>query len=227
MIKVNGMTDADGFWDGLTPESAAKLRESGTRRRHPRGSTLLNEGDIAGRVMIVESGQVKIGCLTPDGKEIVLAVRGPGQLLGELSAIDGQPVSASATALEDVDVISIPADRFKELLSDTPGVALQLIQLLCQRLRDADLKRGEFGALDAVSRVARRLTEMAERFGDTTSEGLRINLPLSQEEIAGWTGSSRESVSKALQALRSRGLIETHRKGITVLDLEGLRRRSE
>lgn len=220
------MMDANGFWDGLTPEGAAKLRESGTRKRFPRGSTLLNEGDIAGRVMIVESGQVKIGCLTPDGKEILLAVRGPGQLLGELSAIDGGPVSASATALEDVEVTSIPAHKFKELLSDTPGVALQLIQLLTQRLRDADLKRGEFGALDAVSRVARRLTEMAERFGDTTPEGVRINLSLSQEEIAGWTGSSRESVSKALQALRSRGLIETHRKGITVLDLEGLRRRS-
>ena len=221
------MMDGNGFWDGLMPEGAAKLRESGTRRRFPRGSTLLNEGDIAGRVMIVESGQVKIGCLSPDGKEILLAVRGPGQLLGELSAIDGEPVSASATALEDVEVISIPAPRFKELLSDTPSVALQLIHLLTQRLRDADVKRGEFGTLDAVSRVARRLTEMAERFGDTTPEGVRINLSLSQDEIAGWTGSSRESVSKALQALKSRGLIETHRKGITMLDLEGLRRRSE
>jgi CRP-like cAMP-binding protein len=140
--------------------------------------------------------------------------------------IDGGPVSASASALEAVEVTSVPADDFQRLLSSNSDIALQLIRLLTERLRDADLKRGEFGSLDAVTRVARRLVEMAERFGAESAAGVRIDLPLSQEEIAGWTGSSRESVSKALQALRARNLIETHRKGITILDLEGLRRRA-
>lgn len=205
---------------------AEQLRAAGTRRRFPRGATLLNEGDVAGRVMIIEAGRVKVGCLSPEGRETVLAVRGPGQLLGELSVIDGEPVSATASALEDVEVTSVPAGDFRQLLRTNSELAFGLIRLLTQRLRDADLKRGEFGSLDAVTRVARRLVEMAERFGDDTGTGVRIDLPLSQEEIAGWTGSSRESVSKALQALRSRELIETHRKGITILDLEGLRRRA-
>lgn len=202
------------------------VRAVGTRRRFPRGATLLNEGDVAGRVLIVESGRVKISSLSPDGRETILAVRGPGQILAELSAIDGQPVSASASALDDVEATSMPADEFRELLKTSGPVAFQLIRILTGRLRDADLKRGEFGSMDAVTRVARRLVEMAERFGVDTGEELRIDLPLSQEEIAGWTGSSRESVSKALQALRSRNVIETHRKSITILDLEGLRRRA-
>lgn len=213
---------SEGFDDAVTE----KLRAAGTRRRFRPGATLLNEGDVAGRVLIVENGRVKISCLSPEGRETVLAVRGPGQLLGELSVIDGGPVSASASALEEVEVTSVPADDFQRLLSSNSDIALQLIRLLTERLRDADLKRGEFGSLDAVTRVARRLVEMAERFGAESAAGVRIDLPLSQEEIAGWTGSSRESVSKALQALRARNLIETHRKGITILDLEGLRRRA-
>ena len=221
------MDEASGFWEGLDPATVEGLRAAGTRRRYPRGATLLNEGDIAGRVMIVEAGRVKISSLSPEGRETVLAVRGPGQLLGELSVIDGKPVSASASALDDVEVTSIPAQGFLELMGRDGRAALGLIRILTERLRDADLKRGEFGSLDAVTRVARRLVEMAERFGSESPAGVRIDLPLSQEEIAGWTGSSRESVAKALQALRGRGLIETHRKGITILDLEGLRRRAD
>jgi CRP-like cAMP-binding protein len=98
--------------------------------------------------------------------------------------------------------------------------------MLSSRLRDADEKRVEFAAYDSVGRVARRLVEMAGRFGDPEGLGVRITLPLTQEELAGWTGSSREAVSKALQALRDRGLIETKRRAVTVLDLEGLTRRA-
>ena len=220
------MGDAGHSWEGFDAAAIQTLRAAGTRRRFPSGATLLNEGDVAGRVLIVEKGRVKVSCLSPEGRETLLAVRGPGQLLGELSVIDGRPVSASASALEEVEVTSVPASAFQDLLRTDSELALQLIRSLTERLRDADIKRGEFGSIDAVTRIARRLVEMAERFGDASGEGVRIALPLSQEEIAGWTGSSRESVSKALQSLRARRLIETQRKEITILDLEGLRRRS-
>lgn len=204
----------------------ASLTERSTKRRFPKGSTLLNEGDVSGRVMLLGSGRVKICSFTADGKEVMLALRGPGELLGDLSAIDGRPISATVCALEEVEVLALSASDFKEFLASTPGAALKLLELITERLRDADQKRGEFGALDAVSRVAARLVEMAERFGEETDEGLRISVPLSQEELAGWIGASRESVSKALQALKARGLIDTHRRGITVCDLEKLRKRA-
>ena len=214
------------FLDGLSTEQAASLNALATRRRFPKGSTLLSEGDHSGRVMVLSSGLVKICNFTAEGKEVVLELRGPGQVLGELAAIDGQPISASVLALEDVEVLVLSAKDFKDFLSESPGAAVALLELTVARLREGDRRRAEFGALDAVTRVAARLVEMAERFGEETAEGLRITVPISQEELAGWIGASRESVSKALQALRSRGLIETHRRGITVVDMEKLRLRA-
>jgi CRP-like cAMP-binding protein len=95
-----------------------------------------------------------------------------------------------------------------------------------QKLRDADRKRVEFGSLDAEGRVARRLVELASEHGTTSQGVVHITLPLSQQELAGWTCSSRESVSKALRNLRACGWIETHRRGISVLDVGALNRRA-
>ncbi|MGH9197897.1 MAG: Crp/Fnr family transcriptional regulator, partial [Acidimicrobiia bacterium] len=101
-----------------------------------------------------------------------------------------------------------------------------ILEMQSRRLRYASRQQIEFGAFDSTGRVARRLIELAERFGEDVGGGIKINLSLSQQELAGWTGSSREAVSKALQSLRSRDLIETHRRGITILDMEGLRKRA-
>ena len=98
--------------------------------------------------------------------------------------------------------------------------------MISKRLRDADRKRAEFAAYDTVGRVASRLLELADRFGESQENGIRISLPLTQEELAGWTGSSREAVSKALSSLRSLGCIETKRRGITILDIGRLRKRA-
>jgi CRP-like cAMP-binding protein len=101
------------------------------------------------------------------------------------------------------------------------------MRMLAQRLRDADRKRIEFGAQDSTGRVAARLVELAERFGTGSSDGeIKIALPLSQDELAGWVGSSREAVSKALGVLRSAGWIRTSRMSVVVLDLPALRRRA-
>jgi CRP-like cAMP-binding protein len=216
----------DGFVSVLDPGDLEALTAWGRQRRFPRGSVLFHEGENADHVLIVRSGRVKVSSFTADGKEIVLAVRGPGELLGELSAIDGEPRSASAGALEPVEVLSVPAEDFRAFLGTRPRITVALMQMLSRKLRDADRKRIEFGAYDTVGRVCHRLVELAERFGERSGEGLRITLPLSQQELAGWTGSSREAVAKALHQLRVRGYVETARRGITVLDMEALRRRA-
>lgn len=216
----------DGFLAGLEPSDMDALAAWGHLKRYRRGAMLFHEGADADHVLIVRSGRVKVSSYTADGKEVVLAVRGPGELLGELSAIDGEPRSASASALEPVDVLSVPAEDFRTFLGMRPRVAVSMMQLLSRKLRDADRKRIEFGAHDTVGRVCHRLVELAERFGERSEQGLRITLPLSQQELAGWTGSSREAVSKALQQLRARRYIDTARRGITVLDIAALRRRA-
>ena len=216
----------NGLVGGWTKAELEALVSRGHPRRYRRGAPLFHEGDAAGSVVVVRSGRVKVSSYTADGKEVVLAVREPGELLGELSAIDGEPCSATATALETVEACLVAAADFRSFLEERPRVAFALLEMVSGKLRDADRKRIEFGAYDTAGRVARRLVEMAERFGEPARGAVRITLPLSQQELAGWTGASREAVSKALQQLRGQGFIETARRGITVCDVDGLRRRA-
>ena len=219
-------TAASGFASLLSAQELADLRTRGKPRRFRRGAALFSEGDRSDHVALILGGRVKVFSPTDDGREIVLAIREQGDLLGDLSAIDGQPRSATATALEEVDAVVVTAEEFRRFLERHPRVAIRMLETLTERLRDADRKRVEFTAFDSVGRVARRLVELADRFGERDESGVRIALSLSQEELAGWTGASREAVSKALQTLRSRGWIETRRRGITILDLDALTRRA-
>jgi CRP/FNR family transcriptional regulator, cyclic AMP receptor protein len=157
----------------------------------------------------------------------VLGFRGAGELVGELAALDGHPRSGTVTALEQVDAFAIPDDVFRAFLEAHPRVAMLMLEMLASRLRDADRKRMEFSAADTVGRVCARLVELAERFGTADGDALVIDLPITQEELAGWCGSSREATARGLQTLRELGWIETRRRQLVVRDLESVRGRSQ
>lgn len=214
------------FFHELDQEAAADLESLGRVRRYGTGDVIFHEGDDGDRVFVVISGRVKLSSSSEGGKEVILAVRGPGDLVGELSVLDGSDRLAAAIALENVEVLVVTAAKFHHFLEQHPSSALILLRMLSARQRDADRKRIEFASYDSVARVATRLVELAERFGEQATAGVKIDLPISQEELAGWVGASREAVSKALQSLRGRKLVETSRRAITILDLEGLRRRA-
>jgi CRP-like cAMP-binding protein len=144
-------------------------------------------------------------------------------LLGELSAIDARPRSATATAIDPVKAEIVTGDEFRKFLADNPRASLGFLRSLSARLRDSDRRRVEFVALDSVARVATRVLELAERYGATLADGsMHIDIPLSQDELAGLTGTSREAVGKALQLFRRRGWIATGRRSITVLNVQAL-----
>ncbi|MFF5210229.1 Crp/Fnr family transcriptional regulator [Streptosporangium sp. NPDC000396] len=208
----------------LTADEVAALHAAGRPRRWDRGATICTEGDVADWVLLLTSGRVKVSSHTAAGTEVVLAVRGPGALLGEFAALDGLPRSATVTALEPVEGVAIR--DFPAYLQDNGRVAVLLIQMLIGKMRDSDRKRIEYGAFDTTGRVATRLVELAERYGEPANGAVRVALPLSQDELAGWTGASREAVSKALRSLRDRGLVETGRRTVIIHDMEGLRRRA-
>lgn len=208
----------------LTADEAAALHAAGTPRRWERGATVCAEGDVAEWVLLLTSGRVKVSSHTAGGTEVVLAIRGPGALLGEFAVLDGLPRSATVTTLEPVEGITIR--DFPAYLRENGRVAVLLMRMLIGKMRDADRKRIEYGAFDTTGRVATRLIELAERYGEPVDGAVRVTLPLSQDELAGWTGASREAVSKSLRSLRDRGLIETGRRRVTIHDMEGLRRRA-
>jgi CRP-like cAMP-binding protein len=128
--------------------------------------------------------------------------------------------------LEPVEVLTVGSREFTAFLQDHPRTMWLLLRILTDRLRDADRKRLEFGAYNTLNRVARRLVELVDRFGEPTESGIKITLPFTQEELASWVGGSREAVAKALRTLRACGYLRTQRRTYTVVDIEGLRRRA-
>ena len=199
---------------------------AGRRQRLRPGMILFSEGDASNRVVMLLSGRVKVSSFSDDGHETVLGFRGAGDVLGELSAIDGEVHLATVTVAEEGEALVVPVARFLASLEEEPGLALVLLRSIVGRLRDADRKRAEFLALDVVGRVAHRLAELAETYGEPIDGGTRIGLALSQRELAGWVGASREAVNKALAQLEARGLIAAERRNLVVIDLDGLRRRA-
>ena len=224
-METTGTNPGVGFFGQLDPTDREAIRSRSRPRRFDAGSTLMYEGQVGTEVLVLVSGRVKVSYLTRDGREVILDFRGPGELLGEIAVVDGNPRSNTVGAIEAVEALAMPAADFKALVASSPTLANELLQNMIRRFRDSDRKLIEFGASHTVGRVAARLVEMVERFGTATSTGHVIDLPITQDELAGWTGASREAVAKALQALRELGLITTERRRLTVLDLEGLKQR--
>lgn len=210
------------FLELLGEDDRRELESRGGRRRFKAGSTLMHEGAPGSEVMILVSGRVKIIVTTAEGREIVLQFCGPGELLGELSVLDQGARSGTTEALEPVEALAIAASEFRSLI-ERPGFATALIASLIERFRYADRRLVQFAAAQTLGRVAARIDELVDRFGEPAADGIEISLPISQEELAGWTASSREAVAKALASLRAMGAIRTERRRITVLDRERLR----
>lgn len=210
---------------GALPESDRDaLLGLGREREWDRGDALVRTGESAESAIILLSGLVKIHRVAADGQEVVFGIAGPGDLLGEVSAVRRSVRSATVTALVSVTGRVVPVPDLRSFLGNRPGAALALLDLTLSRLYVADAHRVEFATSESLARVTSRIVELAERFGRPTGSGaLEAALPINQEELASWSGSSRESTARALRTLRELGLIETHRLRLTVLDLEGLR----
>jgi CRP/FNR family cyclic AMP-dependent transcriptional regulator len=215
-------SDGRDFGSALDRSAAEALAGRGTVCAYARGRAIFHEGQVPDRVLLLRAGCVKVSYLTAGGREVVLAFRGPGELVGELSALDGQPRSATIVAVEPVEALVLTHHAFLAFLADHPSASLALLRMLSQRLREADARRIELSTYMTIGRVAARLLELSERFGREQDGGIQISLPLSQEELAGATGSSLESVGRALQTMRSLKCIETRRREIRVLDRQAL-----
>jgi CRP-like cAMP-binding protein len=218
---------AGEFLTVLTPGDRKDLEAIARRQAADRGDVLLARGDAADRVLVVESGRVKIAVTTTTGREVVLTFRGPGALLGDQALVDESPRSATVTAVEPVVVLVIAASAFRAYLDSHSGVALAMLATLSGRLRESDRRLAEYAAADTLGRICARLLELCEMQGDLDQGGaVQITLPITQEELAGWTGASIEATAKALRQLRSLGWIATGRRSIEVNDLAALRGRA-
>ena len=211
----------------LDDQERRELEAIGTRRRASRGQAILAEGQVPDRVVLLRAGHVKVVASGADGQEVVLTFRGPGALLGEQAIVDGAPRAAGVVAVEPVDMLVVPASVFRRFLDERPRICLALVALLSRRLRDSDRRLVQFATSDTLGRVAARLVQLCDEHGRPDGEGgVHIDLPLTQEDLAGWTGASLESTAKALRQMRGLHWVSTGRRSITVHDLGALRLRA-
>lgn len=211
--------------DALQESDRSALVAAGHRRRWEAGEAIIRAGDPADSTIVLLEGLVKIHRSAADGADVVLNLSGPGDLLGEVSAVAARSRSANVTALQAVVAIVLAASQLRAFLAAHPRAALALLDLALSRLHTADMRRIEFATSESLGRVASRLIELAGRFGTERNDGaIDVGLPITQDELASWSASSRESTARALRTLRELGLIETQRLHLVVLDLDRLSR---
>ena len=202
----------------LTPEARAALVSRLTMGDAARTQVVFREGEDGHTLHLVLEGKVKISRSSNDGRENVLAVLGPGEVIGELSLFDPGPRTATATALTDLSYVSLDHADLRPWLGTRPEVAELLLQVLARRLRRTNSALADLVFVDVPGRVAKALLELSDRFGRAQADGeLRVEHGLTQEELAQLVGASRETVNKALADFAARGWIRLESRAVVLL----------
>ncbi|MBP7971810.1 MAG: Crp/Fnr family transcriptional regulator [Candidatus Nanopelagicales bacterium] len=215
------------MFSALDAEAAVALRSSMDTVNLSKGQILFHEGDRGERLYIITDGKMKLGHTSTDGRESLLAVLGPGELLGELSLFDPGPRTATATALTDVSLMALAHVALRPWLTGRPEVAEALLAALARRLRRTNEQMADLVFSDVPGRVAKTLLELGEKFGRQLPDGLHVTHDMTQEELAQLVGASRETVNKALADFAARGWIRLESRSVVLLDTERLDRRSK
>jgi CRP-like cAMP-binding protein len=211
----------------LSLESRTALAEQLHRRSIRRGEKLFSEGEPGDAVYLLLKGKVKIFRTSPDGRENLLIVMGPGDVFGELSLFDPGPRTATASAVTNSEVASLDHAEMTRLLEGRPETAALLLRVLARRLRRTNDAMSDLVFTDVPGRVAKALLSLAHQFGTRDeSNVLRVEHGLTQEELAQLVGASRETVNKALADFASRGWVRLKSRTVIVLDQERLEHRA-
>jgi CRP/FNR family transcriptional regulator, cyclic AMP receptor protein len=198
----------------------AELMPLGTVRSFTQGERIVRWGEDEHRILALESGICKVVNGTEDGREFLVAVRGAGDIVGELSALTGSARSASVVALSRVRAGVIDRAAFDRWLDGTPGAGRRLSAMLAGRIvESAEHGAGSHQRVDV--RLADRILFVADHFPSSTAAD-RAHVPLTHDDYAAWVGATRAVITRAFGSLRDRKLIDFGRGWIQVLDRDGL-----
>jgi CRP-like cAMP-binding protein len=217
------MGSGQGFWYLLSQDEQNTLRDLGQPRSYPVGATLCHEGDLTTHVFILLAGWVKILSTTRDGHEIVLALRGDGDIVGEVGGETGHRI-ATIRAIGKVSALIVQYDTFRSFLDTNLGAGHAYRRVVTHRWSDVDAILRIRAVTTGGQRLAALLLDLAERHGDVVNGVIDLAMPLSQEELASLAGTSRATGTRAFDDWRKRGLIRTRQHRITIIDPQGLRR---
>ncbi len=209
---------------GLTEEHLEALAATLRSRRYPKGSVVFHQGDPGTTLYIIEDGEVKLTILSSEGKEIVLALLGPGGFFGELSLLDSEQRSATAVAKTTCQLLALERDHLLRFLEDHPRASASLLVALSRRLRRTTEQLQDAAFLDGPTRLAKVLLQLNEVRSRLGPDGIVRAPRLTQDELAELVGGTRESINRWLRNYSQQGLVRRQRGFVTVLQPEGLRK---
>jgi CRP/FNR family transcriptional regulator, cyclic AMP receptor protein len=208
----------------LTDSEMRTLCTRVSKRHFGRGETLFSEGDPCHGLFVVTTGRIRIFKLAPSGREQVLAVEGPGSSFAELPVFDGGVYPASASALEETEVIFISRKDFQDYCREHPEVALKVLAVVGSRLRRLVGIIEDLSFTTVRQRLISLLLRLAQGHGTATKQGVRVELTTTHQDLAAELGTVRELVSRNLSRLQAEGFLEVDGRTIIVKDLAGLKR---
>jgi CRP/FNR family cyclic AMP-dependent transcriptional regulator len=211
--------------EGVPDEEVHRLLSVARRRRFGRGEVVFHRDDPADSLHLIVSGRFAVRVMTPLGEQATIAVRGPGESFGEIALV-GQKARRSATveALEPAETFCVYESEFDRLRDTYPGVSELVITFLTNEVRTLNERLLEALYLPAERRVFRRLHELSRLYG-AGADG-QVEIPLTQEELAGLAGTSRATVNAVLRDAQTRGIVRLGRGRTRVLDPNQLERRA-
>ena len=204
------------IFKGLSAQALTRLATSLQPLRFAKDALIVGQDDHGDALYIIESGRVKVVLYGETGREIILSVLSSGDFFGEMALLDKQPRSANVVSIEDGEVLALDRDAFQNHLVGHPSTALAILAEMSRRLRHADEVIGNLALLDVYARVARAIRDLALKQGEPVDGGVLIRERPTQQEMAGLIGTSRETVSRALNDFTRRGLLEMNGKQILV-----------
>ena len=199
---------ASELFQAMRPAELDAILALASERRYRRGQTIYQKGDNGSSMMAVLRGRVRVSSVSSEGKEVTLNVINPGEVVGEIALLDGQPRSADCTAVDDTLLLVVERRQFLPYLQANPDLALRVIAVLCAKLRRTSSALEELALFDLPGRLARVLLNLAQDYGRPDGGGTRIDLKLSQRDLSNLVASSRESVNKLLRTWRESGAVD-------------------
>lgn len=213
------------IFNSLSEEEIFTLAAVVRKRTFRQGEVIFHRDDPGQVLYVIKEGKVKISLISPDGQEIALVVFGKGEYFGELALLDGRPRSADAIALQRVECLALQRSDFHNAIMKYPKIAIQVMEVLCERLRRTDQQVEDLIFLDVYGRVAKKLLELADSHGVKVVQGIQIDMRLTQQELASMVGASRESINKVLGYFTDKGYISVDKHRITISNLDELQKR--
>lgn len=215
------------IFSGLTDETLGAVAERAIKRVYSKGDPIFHQGDPGDALYVVAEGLVKVFIISEDGDEMVLATLRPPETFGELAVIDKGPRSASARAIERSTLVAFTRDAFFDLLQTHPQLSQAMFEQLGGLLRRALDQAADLIFLDLQGRVAKLLLSLADDVGTEESDGVLLDLNMTQGTLAGMVGGSRPSVNQILKGFEFRGYLELRGKQILIKQADKLRRRAQ